>query len=305
MFRNLLCIIIILLPQLTLAQDNIAMVGSDIKIKNVNTEKSSKDVFESSFELYDRIILVEAELNGIKGKYILDTGSPMLLINQKPNTNYDTEIGGISKNCKAEIIDVKEFVWAGISNKHIEAVAIDLSNLEKSIGTSISGLIGQNIFRNYELYLDVSNQVIKLYKTRKSQLHKDRTFKEKINFRMQGHIPVITVKIDGKKYRFGIDTGSEVNVLNKNLKEKFGDRLSNFRSSQLVGVDGNQQDLESATLPNFNIKGNEFNHFEFLLMDFSSLEKSFDLQLDGILGYPFLAQNQISINYRKQKIYLW
>lgn len=304
MFRNLLFTIIILLPQFTLAQDNIALVGSHIETKNFNKEKSSNKVFESNFELYDRIILVEAELNGIKGKYILDTGSPMLLINQKPNNN-ESIIGGISKNCKGEIVNVKEFVWAGISKKYIEAVAIDLSGLEKSIGTSISGLIGQNIFQNYELYLDVSGQVIKLYKTRKSELHKNRSFKEKINFSMQSHIPIITVKIDGKKYRFGIDTGSEVNVLNKKLRGKLDAQLFGSKASQLVGVDGNPQNLESATLNDFKIKGNEFRNFDFLLMDFSILEESFDMKLDGILGYPFLAQNQISINYKKQKIYLW
>lgn len=295
---------LMLFAQLTSSQDNIALVASSIEGKNVAKEKPTKDVFATSFVLHDRMIFVEAELNGIKGKYILDTGSPMLLINKNPKANQSI-IGGISKNCKAEIIDVKEFVWAGISNKYIEAVAIDLSELEKSIGTSISGLIGQNIFRNYELYLDISNKEIKLYKPRKSSLHKKREYKEKIHFSMEGHIPVITVKIDGKKFRFGIDTGSEVNVLNKDLKGRLESQLFDIQESQIVGVDGNRQDIESTALSNFKIKGNDNANFKFLLMDFSRMEKDFGLRLDGILGFPFLSKNLISINYRKQKIYMW
>lgn len=285
-------------------QDNIALVGSKIELGKTTKSSFDEAALESSFEFYDRMIIVEANLNGVKGKYILDTGSPMLMLNQKPKIG-DSQIGGIAEKCDAEYIEVREFKWAGISKKSIEALAFDMSNLEKSLGTSIDGLIGQNVFKSYELYLDIAQQKIQLFKARRSSLHKKRKFQKRVSFSMEKHIPVITVKIDGKKYRFGIDTGAEVNVLSQELKNDLEDSLENFNHSTIQGIGGLPQKVESATLSQFSIKKENFKNFNFLLIDFSSFENDFGLNLDGILGYPFLKENVLSINYQKQKIYIW
>lgn len=304
--KLLLYISILFFPVCIFSQENIALVGSKTKFKNVKENTNEFDGYETTFELHDRIILVNAEVDGIKGKFILDTGSPILMLNEK-DANGDIIVGGISKNCSAKAVKVKEFKWAGISTKSIEALAFDMSKLEKSIGTKISGLIGQSIFQDYELFIDLAQQKIQLFKGRKSRLHKANKPKNKISFTFENHIPVINVKINGKRYRFGIDTGAEVNALNKKFQKRFEELslINNPRETSLNGIDGITQKTYAANLTNFKIRGKDFKNFEFLMMDFSTLEKDFDLQLDGILGYPFLVKNILSINYRKQKIYLW
>jgi len=298
-------LLMLLLTTNLVAQNGIALVGNideDI-IRNINTTETG--ALESSFELFDRMIVVEAILNGRLGKYILDTGSPMLILNQVPQEK-STSLGGISDEGDAEFVKVQNFQWAGILNKEIDAVAYDLSQLEKALGYKINGLIGQNIFKNYELFLDVSNRKIQLFKSYRSQLHKRNKHKQKISFSNKSHIPIITVKIDGKKYRFGIDTGAEVNVLNKHLKGSFGnDILKNFKSSNLHGLGGVNQEVESAELSNFKIRKKDCENYEFLLTDLTSFEEKYGQKLDGILGYPFLLNNILSINYQKQKIYIW
>jgi hypothetical protein len=288
------------------AQNGVALVGNDFEVKSLDTKKlTDEKSFETSFELLDRMIIVEAKLDGVIGKYILDTGSPMLILNKAPKGN-STTLGGISENGKAELIKVNDFQWAGISNKEIDAIAFDMSNLEKALGYKINGLIGQNIYNNYELFLDVANQKVQLFKAFRSKLHKDNKCQQKISFSNGSHLPVITVKIGGKKYRFGIDTGAEVNVLNKNLKHDLDSSfLQNFQPSNLHGLGGITQKVESANLTKFKIKRKEYENFNFLLTDLTSFEEEYDLQLDGILGYPFLVKNVLSINYQKQKIYIW
>lgn len=288
------------------AQNGVALVRNNFEAKSLNAKKlTDENPLESSFELLDRMIIVEAKLDGEIGKYILDTGSPMLILNKAPKSN-STTLGGISENGKAEFIKVHNFQWAGISNKEIDAIAFDMSNLEKTLGYKINGLIGQNIYNNYELYLDVANQKVQLFKAYRSKLHKNNKYQQKISFSSKSHLPIITVKINGKKYRFGIDTGAEVNVLNKNIKHDLDSGfLDIFELSNLHGLGGITQEVESANLTKFKIKGKEFESFNFLLIDLTSFEEEYDLQLDGILGYPFLAKNILSINYQKQKIYIW
>lgn len=287
------------------AQNGIVLVGNDFEVFNKNSETSSEALFESSFELYDRMIVVEAKLNGKKGKYILDTGSPMLILNQIPQKK-SISLEGISEESHAEIIKVKSFKWAGVINTEITAIAYDMSNLENALGYKIDGLIGQNILNDFELFLDIPNQKIQLFKAYRSTLHKTKKHQQKISYSNKSHLPIISVRIDGKKYNFGIDTGAEVNVLNKNLKDRFGEEiLTNFTESNLHGLGGKTQSVESANLSNFKIKKINCKNYQFLLTDLTSFEKKYNQKLDGILGHPFLLQNILSINYQKQKIYFW
>lgn len=287
------------------AQNGIALIGNDLEFDISNSETSSDANFESSFELYDRMIVVDAKLNGKFGKYILDTGSPMLIVNQIPQKK-STSLEGISDESHAEIIKVKSFQWAGVLNSGITAIAYDMSNLENALGHKIDGLIGQNLLNDFELYLDISSQKIQLLKPYRSKLHKTTKHKLKVSYSNKSHIPIISVKIDGKKYFFGIDTGAEVNILNKNLKDRFSKKiLTSFTESNLHGLGGKTQRVESANLSNFKIKKIDCKNYNFLLTDLISFEEKYGQKLDGILGHPFLLKNILSINYQKQKIYFW
>jgi len=258
------------------AQNGVALVGNNFEAKSLNSnEFINENTLETSFELMDRMIIVEGKLNGEIGKYILDTGSPLLILNKTPKES-STTLGGISENGKAELIKVKNFQWAGISNNEIDAIAFDMSNLEKTLGYKINGLIGQNIFNNYELFLDVANQKVQLLKSYRSKFHKNNKYQQKISFSNKSHLPIITVKINGKKYRFGIDTGAEVNVLNKNIKEnlEYGS-LKNFQKNNLHGLGGISQKVESANLTKFTIKGKGYENFNFLLTDLTLFEEEY------------------------------
>lgn len=298
-------LLIIFFATSLLAQNGIALIGNDHEMNNSYSYNSIEAIAKTSFELYDRMIVVEAKLNGEIGKYILDTGSPLLILNQIPKLK-STSLGGISEDGDAEIIKVKSFQWAGILNQGIKAIAFDMSKLENALGHKINGLIGQNILNDFEVLIDVAGRKIQLFKAYRSTLHKEKKYQQKISFSSKSHIPIITVKIDGKKYRFGIDTGAEVNVLSKNLKDKLGEKnLSNFTTTDLHGLGGINQEVESAELSKFKIKGMNYNNYQFLLTDLTFFEVKYGQKLDGILGHPFLIKNILSINYQKQKIYFW
>ena len=302
--KNILYILLITFSPFLQGQDNVAYVRSMEKF-STSKKVTKKEVFETKFELRDRLIFIEATLNGKFGKYILDTGAPMLMVNAKPEKP-TSKISSISKSCKAELIQVEEFNWGGTTNKSVDAIAFDMTDLEKITGEEIDGLIGQNMFSNYELYLDIANRKVQLHRAYRSKLHKHNKPSTKIPFTFHDHLPVITIKIDGKKYRFGIDTGAEVNVMDKSLAEKLPkDFLKNMVVDNLQGVDGKPQFVKTASLNNFEVKENTYSDYRFFLMDLEHLQTEDSTQLDGILGFPFFEKNAISINYKKQRIYIW
>ena len=302
--KNILYILLITFSPFLQGQDNVAYVRSMEKGTSLS-KSSSNEVLETNFELRDRLIFIEATLNGKAGKYILDTGAPMLMVNAKPE-KATSQISSISKSCEAEIIEVNEFNWGGTTNKSVDAIAFDMTDLEKVTGEKIDGLIGQNMFSNYELYLDIANRKVQLHRAYRSKLHKHNKPSTKIPFTFHDHLPVITIKIDGKKYRFGIDTGAEVNVMDKSLAEKLPkDFLKNMVVDNLQGVDGKPQFVKTASLNNFEVKENTYSDYRFFLMDLEHLQTEGSTQLDGILGFPFFEKNAISINYKKQRIYIW
>lgn len=302
--KNILYILLLLFSPLVQGQDNVAYVRSSEKVTSVS-KASKNEILEANFELRDRLIFIDATLNGQEGKYILDTGAPMLMVNAKPE-NATSNISSISKSCKAEIIKVDEFQWGGTSNKWVNAIAFDMTDLEKITGEEIDGLIGQNMFSQFELYLDIANRKVKLHRAYRSKLHKNNKPSTKIPFVLHEHLPVITVKIDGKKYRFGIDTGAEVNVMEKSLAEKLPkDFLENMVVDDLQGIDGQPQFVKTASLHNFEVKNKTYSDYRFFLMDMSHLQTEDAPKLDGILGFPFFEKNAVSINYKKQRIYIW
>jgi len=302
--KNILYILLITFSTFLQGQDNVAYVRSMEKSKSISTS-SKKEVLETNFELRDRLIFIEATLNGKTGKYILDTGAPMLMVNAKPK-NATSDIRSISKSCKAEIIEVDEFNWGGTTNKSVDAIAFDMTDLEKITGEHIDGLIGQNMFSNYELFLDIANRKVQLHKAYRSKLHKHNKPSTKIPFTFHDHLPVITVNIDGKKYRFGIDTGAEVNVMDKTSAETLpNDFLENMVVDDIQGVDGKLQFVKTASLNQFEVKDNTYSDYRFFLMDLAHLQTEASPKLDGILGFSFFEKNAISINYKKQRIYVW
>ena len=160
--KNILYILLITFSPFLQGQDNVAYVRSLEKATSVS-KASKNEVLETNFELRDRLIFIDATLNGKTGKYIFDTGAPILMINAKPK-NATSSISSISKSCKAERIEVDEFNWSGTTNKSVDAIAFDMTELEKITGEKIDGLIGQNMFRNYELFLDIANRKVQLHK---------------------------------------------------------------------------------------------------------------------------------------------
>ena len=160
--------------------------------------------------------------------------------------------------------------------------------------------------KGYELFIDSERSELRLFQSnRKSPRQKMKPLAE-IPVAMHGHLPVITFKINGKKYRFGLDTGAAVNLIDSKIFEHLPvDIVNNLHLEEVQGVDQSIKRVDAATLTQGQIADIELADMKFLSTDFSEINHDTDLQIDGLLGYPFFKQLKCSINYKKAKIYIW
>ena len=145
-----------------------------------------------------------------------------------------------------------------------------------------------------------------LYNPRKAPIHKATKPLHKIPFSLHDHLPVISLKIDGKTYKFGLDTGAGANVLDPKLKEMLLEKgASRGPIAEMQGMDRSIVQVETIKVPELELSGGSIKDVKFLLNDLSHLGGKTGIHIDGLLGYPFLSKMKFSINYQKQKIYVW
>jgi hypothetical protein len=202
--------------------------------------------------------------------------------------------------------ELREFTFGNIHRKGLESYVLDISQLELSCGRDLMGLIGYDVLQQYEILFDFSQQTIHLYPAKEAAKFHKRKATKAIPFVQHGHLPVVAVKIGGKKAFLGLDSGAAVNLLGQEyLPQLDNSHLSDVCEEWLTGLDNKKQLAIAADVRQTSIAGNDFSTMRYLFTDMAPVAEHLGARLDGLLGYPFFKSQKISINYKKRKIYVW
>lgn len=298
---TILCLFI---TQIAAAQNFVSFLDVSANPNNAKETRLSANSTTIPFTMMEGMMLVEATVNQEKGNFIIDTGAPTLVLNEMPTTENKVSGRGISEGLVTDEVVVQEFSWSGIQKKNVDAFKVDISHLEAVSGKVIAGIIGYDILKEVELLVDYDAQLVQL-RPLKDKSKQQQAPVAIIPFTMQAHLPVIKVRVGGKKLRLALDTASESNILNqKVLKKLDAQLLSNFQVGEIQGVDQQIKTVQVATVQQTDLKNLSFYPMDYLFTDLSHLKAS-NLYIDGLLGYPFFKQGKMSINYKEQKIYVW
>lgn len=300
----ILCLILITMN--LNAQSNVAFLDAP-SLENSTSKTTLENTTNKSFELIGGMIFIEATVNGKSGNFILDTGAPGIILNDVPTkTSDEIMASGIGGQLNIGEVNIHRFEWGIINLTKIQGYTLDISHLEKSFGKDIAGLIGFDVLKDFELLFDYQNQVIQILNPKKNELHKHHKPLKKIAFQKQGHLPVIQVKIGKKAYHFGLDSGAEVNLLDAKILDKIDKNvIANLQQESIVGLENAPKTVQTATIKKTTLKSIEFPAMKYLFVDFSEVNQNNDLKIDGLLGFTFLKKSKISINYKKQILYIW
>jgi len=283
-------------------QERVAYVGGS-DWRKVHPTHNFKEVKNVAFELDGGIILVEATLNQSVQTFILDSGAPGLILNNFEKKGKKELMTGINGTTEAYAVTVEDFSWAGIVYTKLEAISMDLSHLESMTKRKISGLIGYELLKDFELLLDYKAQAIQIKSVGVTSTNATAPL---ISFPLsfENHLPVIDVVINKEKLRLGLDTGAEINVLDDRLSSRIAKVTSRPESYHgIYGVGEQSQSAQLVKVAVTRVQRAAYRQMNYVLTDFSSITS--DINIDGILGYPFLSSCKFSIDFKTRQLHVW
>lgn len=304
---NILWITLVLLNLSTLSQAQVNETAF-FTVDNFTSSKAELpgDLVYIPFELNDGKVYVNAKLNGVQGKYILDTGAPGIVINSDRKEKTAEKGKGVTGDFSFAETTVEQFEWAGMRIENSRALVLDISHLEEGKESNLAGLIGYDILKKAEVLFDYPNRRIIMYKDRKSSWHKGSKPQSVIDFEMLDHLPVIKSKIGKKTVHLGIDCGAQSNILDTEVMKKVSASLvTKSKKERLVGLNKTERKGVAVWLESTSVGKEEVGEMKYVLSDFKGFETENGTELNGLLGFPFFEQAVFSINYKKRKIYIW
>jgi len=285
---------------------------------NPGTEASGKSSIkkyaEIPFHLQNNLILVEAEIDGEKAKFILDSGAPILILNSVYDPARHVQIIGMSAGIGGAIECVgirklESFRWGGGTFSDFDCITMDLSHLESELGESFAGLISKAELEPFETYIDYENNIIRLYGLKKDGTHLDAHAPPKsshsVKFELFGHIPVIKATVGKCKLNLGLDTGAMANLIDASLYPKYMKLLQESKVDTLLGADGQRAEIPLGFIERNLVGKVQFGRMIYCFSDITHINKAYNIKLDGLLGHPFLSQRPMSISYRRKTLFLY
>lgn len=289
---------------------SLSLNAQDKYIPFLEVEDAPKTVLSSSFYSFTQaggLIIVEAMINGVYQDFILDTGASSLILNKQPDNVSNQYLAvGVNGTTEVEEVQVEEFIWNEIKVNKVDAYVLNLSHIENILNQKIGGLIGQNIIEDKEMYIDYENKIIRfLDRNDKEQLRNMKVIKS-IPFELDNHFPMIVVKMGKKKFRFAIDTGCEINLIEEQIIDQLSSRIFTAKETKAIsGADSSAMSGTNMQMKKISIGGKSYKKMKLTATSLAYLNQNKGNDIDGILGYPFLKQHKISINFEKQRIYFW
>lgn len=261
---------------------------------------------EQPFIFSRNLIFFPAMLNGRTGNFVLDTGAPTLLLNNRGEDlqGHPAPTGVAAGGNVALTNQLVESLEIGGRNlgKHW-ALALDLRSMEERTGHTIDGFVGQELLTNKEVRINFPESRFQLRKSVRRPLHNGMAPRKVMNFQFVDHLPVITVRVGKRKLRFAIDTGAGVNIIDEKNEDLL---LAAGEQMNIQGLDGKSTINEVVTIPGLMIVGGvEEEKATFVSMNLDHLQSPAGTPISGIIGSSFLHDYVVSIDYRRRKLYFW
>lgn len=281
---------------------------------NVVTENNTADSFTVPFREMGKIIVVQAKVDGIMRNFVLDSGSPKLVMNSANKNRAKIEhtmsisniqgAGGNISNMNVE--KVNDFDFAGIKIKNQDVLTMDLDHLEKDLKADIYGLIGYEVIKDYDMLLDYSKKEVTFIKpSYTNQFIADHFKKNTISevpIEMKGHIAEVKGVLDGKECIFGIDTGASNFYIDQDLYEGIKHQMTNIKKEKIVGADKNTLDSKKGNLKELVIGTKKFKNINSSFGNFNQLRKGYGLNAVALIGEPILSKQKTLISYANKKL---
>ncbi len=258
------------------------------------------------------LILLPTQVNGAGPfDFILDTGAGTSLLSAE-----------LAQQLKVKVLGTKEGQGAGgkisVSLAKVDSLAVgqakidevevgivDLSHIAKTIGTKIDGDVGYNFLKHFRVTIDYQSGEIRFDDPKRTE-NLRRSSKTETSMRLASQakpLVLVDVHANGRgPFQFAIDTGTSTTAISPDLA-----RQLDLEGSPIgpLTTGGAQVQVTAGRLQSFQVGGARVDDLIVVVADFfAMLSQAVGAKLDGIVGYNFLRNFRVVIDYPSEKFRL-
>lgn len=274
-----------------------------------STAKGDFDTLKLPIIRAGKLLLVEGEVDGMRGNFIFDTGAPGLVLNtsyfrQNAIKKNRTSVGIAGSSSNVYELEVNKLQISSLYYEKMIVELTDLSHIENNKNIRILGLLGMSLFNELEITLDTRKNTLMLVRPNKNKLPSEAP-DVLLPLSTSNNTLFIPMKIANKKLNVCFDTGAEQMVLDNELSQKILKNVQLNKRLNLTGTGGQKIEVWSGQLNEVNIAGHSIKNVPVLLSSLYQLSEAFGQPIDAIIGYSLMETGVIHINIPKKEFGLY
>ena len=254
-----------------------------------------------SFSLVNNLIVVRAELGGVRGNYIFDTGSTGLVLNadhQPAVKRGQNSILGASTSTESLQKHIAKFQFGNITKRNFSAACLSLAHIELSMNMHIDGLIGMEILHGSAIIIDYDSQMLMLADPINDYSGADII----LDISFISGIPVVKSMLNGQSLNLAIDFGATSSILDNSTAEHLD--LEIIEQIDLLTASGKTSALNKVRCNNL-LLGSSFQFdTKAIIMDLSHLQSK-NQSIHGIVGLDLLHAGRVLLNPSAGTLHMW
>lgn len=245
------------------------------------------------------LLVLQSRING-QGVFdlIVDTGNgapvEMLISPSCQRTLGVSTVGGSSPFPVVRLDAVELGDWR---LENVQAGVLDaIDQIGERIGVGLAGNLGFHILRQYRIEIDYQLSRLRLSASTGTVAHAETPFETGLG----GAFILLPVRVNGRgPYRFLVDTGASSTVLAPGVAHELGLSGSPIEA---MGVQGELR-AETFVLDRLEVAGQVVHDLDAGAVDvFDYTSQAAGTTIDGILGYSFLRQFRVVLDYPRRRI---
>lgn len=236
--------------------------------------------------------------------FILDTGAGTSLLST-----------GLAKRLEVKVVGSKEGHGAGgkvsvflgkvdslavgeIKLRDVDVGIVDLSQIAKTIGTNIDGDLGYNFLKHFRITIDYGDCQIRLDDPKRVE-SVSRGAQTEVPLRLAAPAkPLILVDVHANgsgPFQFAVDTGTSTTAITPDVAKALAVESSPIAPAT---AGSGQVDVTAGSLQSFQLGSAKIDNLPVIVANFfEMLSQAVGVRLDGIVGYNFLRNYKVVIDY--------
>jgi predicted aspartyl protease len=260
------------------------------------------------------LILLPVEING-EGPFdfILDTGAGTSLLSSQLGERLGIKIIGSKEGQSAggavsvSLAKVDSLAVGSAKLEDVDVGLVDLSHIGKTVGAQIDGDLGYNFLKHFRITLDYRANAIRFDDPKRFEPAGRSAAITEVAMRLASPAkPLLLVDVyaNGRgPFQFAIDTGTSTTAITPELAKELGVASSPIGAATTGGAPVN---VTAGVLQSFQVGGARIDDSTVVVADFfAMLSNALGAKLDGIVGYNFLRNYKVILDYPNETLSLF